>query len=93
MKCSQMLYVRLFFPTFAFEIDMKFFVAFSFPSNLIFNVMFWPLIGALICFLGVFGFGLSTNLYADFLHVSKKTNDFISFITGLLTAGLAIYVS
>ncbi len=55
--------------------------------------MFWPLIGALICFLGVFGFGLSTNLYADFMHVSKKTNDFISFITGLLTAGLAIYVS
>jgi hypothetical protein len=88
-----MLYVRVFFANFAFSMDLKFFVAFSFPSNLILNVMFWPLIGALICFLGVFGFGFSTNLYADFLHASKKTNDFISFITGLLTAVLAIYVS
>jgi hypothetical protein len=52
-----------------------------------------PFIGALICFFGMTGFGLSTNIYADFLGLSKLANDRISIISGLLLALLALYIS
>jgi len=55
--------------------------------------MLWALIGSLICFLGMFGFGLATNLYGDFLHVSKKTNDIISFVSGVLLAVVVLFAS
>lgn len=51
------------------------------------------LIGAFICLLGMAGFGMSTNLYQDFLGVSKAANDRISIISGLLLAALALYIS
>lgn len=55
--------------------------------------MLWSLIGALICFVGMFGFGLTTNFYGDFLSVSKKTNDIIALISGVLLAILVYYAS
>jgi hypothetical protein len=55
--------------------------------------MVWALIGSLICFLGMFGFGLTTNIYGDFLRTSKKTNDIISFVTGVLLAVVVLCAS
>jgi hypothetical protein len=51
------------------------------------------LIGCLIGFIGFGGFGMSTDLYVDFLGVSKKTNDEISFVSGLLFAIFYFYIS
>jgi hypothetical protein len=39
------------------------------------------------------GFGLATNIYADFFSISKHANDRISIISGLLLAALAFYIS
>jgi hypothetical protein len=49
--------------------------------------------GAIIMFVGVCGFGISTKLFVDFLHVSEDTNDFISFVLGLLAMAMAFYIS
>ncbi len=51
------------------------------------------IIGSLICFIGIVGFGVSTNLYADFLGISKKANDFISVVSGIFLVALVLYIS
>jgi hypothetical protein len=65
---------------------------YAIPSVLIHSFLV-TLMGALIMFVGVFGFGISTQLYADFLHVSEDTNNFISFVLGLLSMAMAFYIS
>ena len=42
------------------------------------------LIGSGILFLGMLGFGISTNIYADFLGISKTANDRLSFLLGIV---------
>jgi len=51
------------------------------------------IVGSLICFIGALGFGISTNIYADFLGVSKRINNLISLFSGILLACLALYIS
>jgi len=41
----------------------------------------------------MFGFGLTTNIYGDFLSTSKKTNDVISFVTGVFLAIVVLFAS
>jgi len=49
------------------------------------------LIGSILTFLLSFGFGLSTNLFGDWLHISRKSNDLVSFIAALLITALVVY--
>ena len=65
---------------------------YSIPSVLIHSFLV-TLMGAIIMFVGVCGFGISTKLFVDFLHVSEDTNDFISFVLGLLAMAMAFYIS
>jgi hypothetical protein len=50
-------------------------------------------IAAIIGFVGMFGLGLSTNIWADWLGVSKRRNDTISFLAGIAIAILMVYIS
>ncbi len=48
-------------------------------------------IGSILAFVISFGFGLSTNLYGDWLRLSKKSNDRVSFIVALFITGIVMY--
>ena len=50
-------------------------------------------VAAVIGFIGMFGFGLSTNLWEDFLGVSKEANDAISFFLGIAMAIFLVWLS
>ena len=50
------------------------------------------IIGIIVSFFLVVGFGLSTNIYEDFLNVSKRTNDIISFLMGLVLLSFLLYL-
>jgi hypothetical protein len=51
------------------------------------------LVGCVIVFIGVFGFGISTNIYGDFLRVSEEANDAISLTAGISFAILTLIIS
>jgi hypothetical protein len=50
------------------------------------------LISSVLVFFLISGFGISTQLYADFIGTSKKTNDLVSVFVGLFFTVIIAYI-
>ena len=51
------------------------------------------IIGTIIGAMLLDGFGISTNIYGDFLGVSKQANDNISFLLAVIVAIFMLIIS
>ncbi|GEM_PF-4503630 len=50
------------------------------------------IIGIIVSSFLIIGFGLSTNIFEDFFNVSKRTNDIISFLMGMVVLTFFLYL-
>ena len=77
------------------NIKYKYMVTIRIFDNFVFAVFIFFMgifLGALFAFLLTGGFGITTGIYSDIFHVSKKSNDILALIVGLLMAGFVIFL-